>query len=104
MRIGWVMVLTGSVAVLDTLRSVGRRGAAGPVGEGGPSVRCALLGKPPVPALAGMPANPNPREPALAGNALSDRGSGRHRMSERLTSTGSTVTPWRFRSSTMTLG
>ena len=31
-------------------------------------------------------------------------GSGRQRTSERLTSTGSTLTPWRFRSSTSTLG
>src|SRR5712664_1933556 len=104
MRIAWVMVLTGWVDAADTLRSVGRRGRAGPVEEGGPSVGCASRRNPREPPLAGLPATPNPREPALAGNALSDRGSGRHRTSERLTSTGSTVTPWRFKSSTRTLG
>src|ERR1700730_3070297 len=110
------MALTGRVDVMDTLESVGRRGRAGPVEEGGPSERCAfcLFGWC---AGSGVFRTGTKRACAGTGGELiagtrgeliastgGGRSSGRQRTSERFTSTGSTVTPWRFKSSTSTLG
>src|SRR6266850_4398849 len=106
MRIAWVIALTGWVDVIDTLVPVGRLGRAGLVEEGGPSVRwaCGSFG-----LCAGSRGYRACTKPARAGTGgefgrIGGRGSGMQRTSERLTSTGSTVTPWRFRSSTSTLG
>src|SRR3982074_2855471 len=98
----WVMALTGRVDWIDTLRSVGRRGRAGPVEEGGPSVRCAFGS---FAGCAGSGVYRACAKPARAGRGgeagrIVGRSSGRQRTSERLTSTGRTVTPWALGSST----
>src|ERR1700736_339755 len=99
------MALTGRVDGTDKLRSVGRRGRAGPVEEGGPLERCAF-GSFASGAGSGVYRACTKRAVAGTGGELiadtsgeliagtRGRSSGRQRTSERFTSTGSTVTPW----------
>src|ERR1700682_3275137 len=117
-----VIVLTGRVDRTDTLRSVGRRGRAGPVEEGGPSERCAF-GSFAWCAGSGVYRACTKRARAGTGGELiagtggelvagtrgelgrmGDRSSGRHLTSDRLTPTGSTFTRGRLSASTSPLG